>query len=77
MKNFHTHLKSLQQNMGKGLPICVLSDDVISDINECASSPCQNGGICSDEIGKFTCTCAGGYTGTTCQSGKMNESHYF
>ena len=33
----------------------------------CASSPCLNGGTCADEgDGGFSCTCAAGYSGTTC-----------
>ncbi|KAF3686380.1 Fibulin-7 [Channa argus] len=38
------------------------------DINECASSPCLNGGMCVDEVNQFSCVCAKGWTGTTCQS---------
>ncbi|XP_022104784.1 neurogenic locus Notch protein-like isoform X2 [Acanthaster planci] len=34
--------------------------------NECESSPCQNGGVCNDGLGKFTCDCAPGYEGVTC-----------
>jgi len=40
------------------------------DINECASDPCKNGGECKDEINQFTCTCAEGWTGNTCEEGK-------
>ena len=40
---------------------------VCSDINECASSPCQNGGVCRDEVNGFTCDCAAGYGLTRCQ----------
>jgi len=38
------------------------------DIDECASSPCQNGGTCADGINSYTCTCAGGYDGAQCQN---------
>lgn len=39
-----------------------------SDINECASSPCLNGGTCVDEVNQFSCVCAKGWSGNTCQS---------
>ena len=36
------------------------------DIDECASSPCQNGASCHDHIAYFSCTCVDGYSGYTC-----------
>ncbi|XP_053356969.1 fibulin-7 [Clarias gariepinus] len=41
---------------------------VCKEINECASSPCANGGSCTDEVNGFTCVCARGWAGHTCQS---------
>uniref|UniRef100_A0A3Q3Q1F0 Fibulin 7 n=1 Tax=Monopterus albus TaxID=43700 RepID=A0A3Q3Q1F0_MONAL len=38
------------------------------DINACASSPCLNGGTCTDEVNQFSCFCAKGWAGATCQS---------
>ena len=41
------------------------------DINECSGSPqpCMNGATCiNSPPGSFTCGCAGGFTGDTCQS---------
>ena len=32
-------------------------------INECASSPCQSGGTCTDHEAYFTCECVLGYAG--------------
>ncbi|XP_068736765.1 uncharacterized protein [Montipora capricornis] len=39
-----------------------------SEIKPCDSSPCLNGGNCTNEAdGNFTCHCASGWTGETCQ----------
>ena len=38
------------------------------EINECESSPCLNGGTCTDHIGSFSCACGRGYTGQTCRT---------
>ena len=46
---------------------------VLSDINECSSSPCGIGGTCSEEeVNEYTCTCLPGYTGTRCETGKTH-----
>lgn len=34
-----------------------------SDINECDSAPCQNGGLCRDGVGGFQCQCKPGFVG--------------
>ncbi|KAL1007317.1 hypothetical protein UPYG_G00084910 [Umbra pygmaea] len=38
------------------------------NIDECASSPCLNGGTCVDEVNQFSCICTKGWAGVTCQS---------
>lgn len=43
---------------------------LVSDIDECSSWPCQNGGSCLDVVDFFRCTCVAGYTGVQCESGK-------
>jgi len=39
------------------------------DINECLSSPCQNGGACIDGINSFSCNCTSGWQGIKCENG--------
>ena len=41
------------------------------DIDECASSPCANGGICIKGVDIFTCQCLAGYTGNDCETGEI------
>ena len=38
------------------------------NINECASSPCLNGGTCMDKFNSYKCSCAAGYTGANCET---------
>ena len=43
-----------------------------SDINECSSSPCQNGGTCVDGINRYSCSCVAGYNGANCQTSTLS-----
>ena len=38
----------------------------LANIDECASSPCQNGSTCTDQVNMYSCTCEDGWTGTYC-----------
>ena len=42
-----------------------------SDIDECASAPCQNGGTCNDLVNGFSCDCDAGYTDIICSTGMI------
>ena len=42
-----------------------------TDIDECAASPCQNGGTCVDGVNSYTCNCEVGYAGKNCESGNI------
>ena len=52
---------------------------VLSDIDECASDPCQNGATCIDKVNEFTCDC--GYScpcanvvaGKLCEKSKYSD----
>ena len=46
-------------------------ENVILDIDECASSPCQNNATCIDGANGYGCNCTAGYNGTHCGIGKM------
>ena len=35
--------------------------------NDCASNPCQNGGICVDGLNSYTCFCASSFSGENCE----------
>lgn len=37
-------------------------------VDPCSPNPCQNGGTCAASGSSFTCTCTGGYTGSTCET---------
>ncbi len=45
---------------------------VFSDIDECASNPCENGGTCNDDINQYTCSCDPGWTGVHCETGRWS-----
>lgn len=38
-----------------------------SDIDECLTEPCQNGGTCLDDINSFSCDCPPEFSGPTCE----------
>lgn len=42
----------------------------VSDIDECISSPCQNGGTCVDLVDGYRCECTQAWEGSNCQFGK-------
>ena len=46
-----------------------------SDIDECASNPCQNGGTCADDVNRYDCTCEAGYTGADCETSRSTYNN--
>ena len=44
-------------------------------MDECASSPCQNGGNCSDGVNEYTCGCLAGYTGDECETSETEFTY--
>ena len=43
---------------------------LFSEIDECVSAPCANGGSCLDHVNGFSCTCRDGYGGVICETGE-------
>ncbi|NWH67209.1 CRUM1 protein, partial [Geococcyx californianus] len=41
--------------------------DCGDNIDECASSPCQNGAICRDRVDEYSCFCVPGFQGYNCE----------
>ena len=48
-----------------------------TEINECESNPCLNGGTCIDRINNFECQCRDSIRGATCDEGKVIFKLYF
>ena len=57
-------------NTGLMPSYCVLKS---TDIDECATDPCQNGGTCIDQVNGYQCQCTAGYTDLQCQTGKGTD----
>jgi Notch-like protein len=49
------------------LLISLASHYLYSDVDECDSNPCENGGRCLDQVNRFQCECLAGYVGEQCE----------
>lgn len=47
-------------------PPC-LTIQTVTDIDDCASSPCMHAGTCTDLVNDFSCTCPAAWEGVRCQ----------
>ena len=41
--------------------------DCDTNIDDCASNPCQNNAICVDKVADYECQCVLGWEGTDCE----------
>ena len=49
----------------------------LTGTDACSSNPCLNGATCKVVASEYSCTCAYGYTGTTCQTRNINSLALF
>ncbi len=47
-----------------------------ADSNQCATSPCMNGGQCVDLYRRYACICPDGYVGSRCETGMCISSKF-
>ena len=46
---------------------------ISTDIDECGTAPCQNGGTCTDMVNSYSCSCATGFEGDNCEAGIISK----
>ncbi|KAI4581646.1 hypothetical protein MJG53_010089 [Ovis ammon polii x Ovis aries] len=49
------------------------NSDLPADGDQCASSPCQNGGSCEDQLQAYICFCPDGFEGRNCETDKQSQ----
>ena len=48
-------------------PLCDTNESASSvGVDECSSGPCMNGGVCTDYLNSYVCTCVGSFTDVNC-----------
>ncbi|XP_062510209.1 uncharacterized protein LOC134186269 [Corticium candelabrum] len=64
----NSNISCLQSGQWSGSqPQCI-------EVNECISSPCQNGATCIDEVDGYRCFCSAGYHGILCETPTVDGS---
>ena len=64
-----------QIDLNKHKTIFTIIHVLHTDIDECASNPCQNGGTCADDVNRYDCTCEAGYTGVDCETSRSTYNN--
>lgn len=45
-----------------------------TDINDCESNPCKNGGTCIDGVNSYKCICSDGWEGAYCETSESGAA---
>ena len=48
----------------------------ITDVDECVSGPCQNGGSCVDGVDSYECNCSDGWAGENCETSNYTPQQF-
>jgi hypothetical protein len=67
-RSFTEERNLVSQIKDKISTLTTVRDDETGEADDCAGNPCKNGGVCKDGVKSFTCTCAAGYSGVTCET---------
>ena len=55
----------------KSAAVLLLFVCYFSDVLECSSNPCLNGGLCFEGPDSYFCRCSGGFQGDQCENGEF------
>ncbi|XP_066551827.1 neurocan core protein isoform X2 [Amia ocellicauda] len=64
-----------EANTSSSVAMNETSANKTTDIDDCQSNPCENGGTCIDEINSFVCLCLPSYGGATCEKDTEGCEH--
>ena len=74
LERFYGNIISLPTALSKPTNAFSLSRFVSTpDIDECSSSPCQNGATCEDQRNGYVCRCDSEYSGVHCETGGCGD----
>ncbi len=71
---------SILETVIRRVNLCILYIAIIRFLGVCTTNPCQNSGTCAVNSATspyYQCTCANGYSGSTCTTSKFSSKTLF